>query len=213
MPTPTGGAWPPRHLASACDAYRDWDAGYTGDPDQLGAVTPTAAPSSRPDNSAAPAAGLPRLRCTRASWSAASSVPSPTRCRARPRRELARRPPPPTAAQRPGARCSEPIDDTVILDTSHRADPHQSSRGEARSPSPEAARVDGHLERGLSRPRAHRPAGMMDSVATPPVRGPPTKALGAQQQQPRARGLVPGRCYQMFTAAATSSREVQKRPH
>lgn len=35
MPIPTDGAWPPPQLAPAYDAYRDWDAWYAGDPDQL----------------------------------------------------------------------------------------------------------------------------------------------------------------------------------
>lgn len=38
MPMPTGGAWPPQHLAPAYDAYRDWDAWYVGDADRLRAV-------------------------------------------------------------------------------------------------------------------------------------------------------------------------------
>ncbi|MCY1141371.1 phage capsid protein [Actinoplanes sp. Pm04-4] len=38
MPIPTGGAWPPPQLAPAYQAYRDWDAWYTGDADQLRAV-------------------------------------------------------------------------------------------------------------------------------------------------------------------------------
>ncbi|XVU25798.1 phage capsid protein [Actinoplanes sp. CA-054009] len=35
MPIPTGGAWPPPYVAPAYDAYRDWSAWYTGDPDGL----------------------------------------------------------------------------------------------------------------------------------------------------------------------------------
>lgn len=35
MPIPTGGAWPPPTLTPAYQAYRDWDAWYTGDPDRL----------------------------------------------------------------------------------------------------------------------------------------------------------------------------------
>lgn len=35
MPMPTGGAWPPPAHAPAYEAYRDWDAWYTGSPDRL----------------------------------------------------------------------------------------------------------------------------------------------------------------------------------
>jgi hypothetical protein len=35
VPIPTAGAWPPPHLAPAYAAYRDWDAWYAGDTDQL----------------------------------------------------------------------------------------------------------------------------------------------------------------------------------
>ncbi|MDG4832417.1 phage capsid protein [Solwaraspora sp. WMMD1047] len=38
MPMPTGGAWPPPAHAPAYSAYRDWDAWYSGDPDQLRTV-------------------------------------------------------------------------------------------------------------------------------------------------------------------------------
>lgn len=35
MPIPTGGVWPPPQLAPAYNAYRDWDAWYSGSPDRL----------------------------------------------------------------------------------------------------------------------------------------------------------------------------------
>jgi hypothetical protein len=38
VPIPTGGAWPPPAYAPAYNAYRDWDAWYTGDPDRLRTV-------------------------------------------------------------------------------------------------------------------------------------------------------------------------------
>lgn len=51
MPIPTDGAWPPPALAPAYDAYRDWDAWYGGDPDQLRDVyanRTTSQPKTRP---------------------------------------------------------------------------------------------------------------------------------------------------------------------
>ena len=47
MPIPTNGAWPPAHVQPAYDAYRDWDAWYTGDPDQLRAVYSGRGPSGK----------------------------------------------------------------------------------------------------------------------------------------------------------------------
>lgn len=38
MPIPTGGAWPPAHMAPAYQSYRDWDAWYSGDVAKLRAV-------------------------------------------------------------------------------------------------------------------------------------------------------------------------------
>ncbi|MBB2941950.1 hypothetical protein FB565_001654 [Actinoplanes lutulentus] len=47
MPSPTGGAWPPPHVAPAYDAYRDWGAWYTGDPDGLRADYSGRGPSGK----------------------------------------------------------------------------------------------------------------------------------------------------------------------
>lgn len=46
MPIPTDGAWPPPQVAPAYNAYRDWDAWYAGDPDQLRRVYANRAASS-----------------------------------------------------------------------------------------------------------------------------------------------------------------------
>lgn len=51
MPMPTGGTWPPPNIAPAYQAYRDWDAWYVGNPDQLTSVyqgRDTAGPRSVP---------------------------------------------------------------------------------------------------------------------------------------------------------------------
>ena len=45
MPMPTGGHWPPLAVSDAYDAYRDWDAWYGGDPDQLREVYATRRPT------------------------------------------------------------------------------------------------------------------------------------------------------------------------
>jgi hypothetical protein len=47
VPIPTGGAWPPPHVIPAYDAYRAWDAWYTGDPDGLRDVYANRGPRGR----------------------------------------------------------------------------------------------------------------------------------------------------------------------